>query len=413
MTPLLAASVTGHLPIVEHLISLSSVRREDRISALELLGATYVDKKRDMLSALSFWRRAMEDRYGLEPKVPKVIEVAHSHAAYDYVQEVNDFNALDELVMDPDEMRMQALVIRERILGPAHPDTSYYIRYRGAVYADAGRFDRCIELWTYALTMQQTILEPLSPMTQSSLLSFAELFSFMLGEAGRPVTRGRIVPPIDSNDMLLVFDKSLQEVKQGQEMLLKFPEHDRDTSALSRALVSSLHLACLLARLLVSTTTTVSANGTPVVEEKIDLDCMMGEELSKEELNIRRRVLKALHDLVSLKVSDQQSSYRKDLLTFKLLQVVLRSGRTALHLACYRDAALVGRYPACQFPSPHLVTTLLKVGADPNTVDDTGNTPLHLAALARPCPARLAQTLVEHGAHLVGDRFRCKRRHRK
>lgn len=305
MTPLLAASVTGHLPIVEHLISLATVSREDRIAALELLGATFVDKKRDMLSALSFWRRAMEDRYGQEPKIPKVIQVP-SHAAYDYVQEVNDFNALDELVMDPDEMRMQALVIRERILGPAHPDTSYYIRYRGAVYADAGRFDRCIELWTYALTMQQSILEPLSPMTQSSLLSFAELFSFMLGEAGRPVTRGRIVPPIDSNDMILVFDKALQEVRQGQEMLQKFPEHDRDTSALSRALVSALHIACLLARLLVTTTTAVGENGVAVVQERIDLDCMTGiraEELSKEELDIRRRVLKALHELVSLKVS--------------------------------------------------------------------------------------------------------------
>ncbi len=46
-------------------------------------------------------------------------------------------------------------MVRERVLGPAHPDTSYYIRYRGAVYADAGQFDRCIALWMYALNMQQ------------------------------------------------------------------------------------------------------------------------------------------------------------------------------------------------------------------------------------------------------------------
>ena len=57
--------------------------------------------------------------------------------------------------------------------------------FRGAVYADMGHFERCITLWMYALDMQQKILEPLSPMTQSSLLSFAELFSFMMSEGGR------------------------------------------------------------------------------------------------------------------------------------------------------------------------------------------------------------------------------------
>ena len=198
--------------------------------------------------------------------------------AYDFAQEINDLSALDELVMDPDEMRMQALLIRERILGPVHPDTSYYIRFRGAVYADSGRFDRCIELWTYALTMQQRILEPLNPMTQSSLLSFAELFSFMLGEAGRPITRGRVVPPIETADMLLVFNKAVKEVELGQKMLTEMTAtgEERDVSALNRALVIALHLACLLSRLI------------------DDETC---------ETDVRCKILRAIYDLINLKVN--------------------------------------------------------------------------------------------------------------
>lgn len=279
MTPLLAASVTGHVAIVEHLIGLPLVSREEKIAALELLGATYVDKKRDMVNALSFWRRAMEERYLKEPVIPK--PTREPVAAYDYSVEVSDLNALDELVMDPDEMRMQALLVRERILGPVHPDTSYYIRFRGAVYADSGRFDRCIELWTYALKMQQRILEPLNPMTQSSLLSFAELFSFMLGEAGRPITRGRVVPPIETTDMLLVFNRAVKEVELGQKLMTDpaFSSHEKDLSGLNRALVIALHLACLLSRL--------------IFEE----DCAD---------DIKKQILTSLYDLVKLNVSHKE-----------------------------------------------------------------------------------------------------------
>ena len=95
MTPLLAAAVTGHIHIVEHLISKGEqttesavtqtkrnnafairlkqmaffslaenlVSRKERIDALELLGATFVDKKRDMLGSYKLWKRAMEERY--------------------------------------------------------------------------------------------------------------------------------------------------------------------------------------------------------------------------------------------------------------------------------------------------------------------------------------------------------------
>ena len=56
--------MTGHIHIVEHLISKENlVSRKERIDALELLGATFVDKKRDMLGSYKLWKRAMEERF--------------------------------------------------------------------------------------------------------------------------------------------------------------------------------------------------------------------------------------------------------------------------------------------------------------------------------------------------------------
>lgn len=146
---------------------------------------------------------------------------------------------LDGLISDPDEMRMQALLIRERILGPQHPDTSYYIRYRGAVYADSGNFERCINLWKYALDMQQSNLEPLSPMTASSLLSFAELFSFMLQDRAK----GLLGTSVSFEDLMGILSKSVFEIERAVRQSGPMPP---DPAQLSKALSIILHLICLL-----------------------------------------------------------------------------------------------------------------------------------------------------------------------
>jgi hypothetical protein len=151
---------------------------------------------------------------------------------------------------------------------------------------------------------------------------------------------------------MTVFKKSVHEVEAGVKMLNKIPAGERDVTYLHRILVISLHLASLLTKLL--------------------------PELSSEE---RHKVHCFMYKLV-----------KQDVHT--------RLGCTALHLACSKDAALVGRYPACQFPSPHLADVLLTVGADVHCRDETGNLPLHLAAMSRPCTPALVQTLLDHGAHL-------------
>jgi len=49
---------------VEYIIGLPHlVSSKEKIDALELLGATFVDNKKDMLSAHRYWKRALDWRY--------------------------------------------------------------------------------------------------------------------------------------------------------------------------------------------------------------------------------------------------------------------------------------------------------------------------------------------------------------
>lgn len=50
---------------------------------------------------------------------------------------------------------MEGLAIRERILGRSCPELPHPIVFRGAVFADDARFDRCLSLWWHALELRQ------------------------------------------------------------------------------------------------------------------------------------------------------------------------------------------------------------------------------------------------------------------
>jgi ankyrin repeat protein len=159
MTPLLAAAVTGHSSIVEYLLTRSECTLLEKVHSLELLGATFVDKKHDMLSAYNYWKAALEMRTSsikisdknsnLEPNVDLTLEssiinqsniseisnnsigilnpsnkssgivdiqkvqysltksllVHHKPIeAYDYATEFMTQDELDEIIVDPDEV---------------------------------------------------------------------------------------------------------------------------------------------------------------------------------------------------------------------------------------------------------------------------------------------------------------------
>jgi ankyrin repeat protein len=342
MTPLLAAAVTGHAKIVEYICSRHDCNTVQMIDALELLGATYVDKKRDMLGAVDLWKRAMAQRLnyqvwkrgGGQPK-----------AAYCYAVEARTMDEVEDLLTDQDDMRMQALLIRERVLGPTHPDTSYYIRYRGAVYADTGEFERCTVLWMYALDMQQRSFDPLSQMTQSSFLSFAELFSFMLGDK----LEDELPQDVDYSQILVVFEKALTEARRGK---IAMQEAKDSKLSFNRLVLILMHFLKLL--------------------------CDIEEHMSKDD---RYKFRKMTYQLVKMELQGEKG--------FRLL-----------HFACAAATSNVGKHPVCQYPSLQVVKLLLHVGETVDCRDADGNTPLHIASMEQPCDPQIIDLLIDSGAHI-------------
>jgi len=75
-------------------------------------------------------------------------------------------------------------------------------------------------------------------------------------------------------------------------------------------------------------------------------------------------------------------------------------GRDVLQLVHSEHGTLVGRYPTCKFPSPHLTKALLRVGANVAAKDIDGNTALHLTALLHPWRPIMTVDLLDAGAHL-------------
>ncbi|KAL3317960.1 Protein fem-1 C [Cichlidogyrus casuarinus] len=88
-----------------------------------------------------------------------------------------------EPVVHAHSWNLQSMFIRLRLLGPDHNDAIYFIRFRGAYLADSNNMEACLSMWRLALIMQRIYLEPVSYVTQTTMLSFVEFIYYILTDS--------------------------------------------------------------------------------------------------------------------------------------------------------------------------------------------------------------------------------------
>ena len=175
LTPLLYACDQRSIELVEHIINRPECTKEQRIDALELLGATIAnDKSRDIKNAFSYMKRGMEMRYEdlAHPLLKKKMEPVEAY------QNRKESQTLEELALlegDDHAIGMEGLIIRERILGSDNPAILYEIRFRGDVLVDSEEYELCFGLWQRCMEKAMNCDVGITKYLEDSTILFGEM----------------------------------------------------------------------------------------------------------------------------------------------------------------------------------------------------------------------------------------------
>ncbi|KAI9561961.1 Fem-1-like protein B [Daphnia sinensis] len=350
MSPLLCAAERTKSGVVDYLMTRPEFSRRERIEALELLGASFANDKDsyNIDLAYNYLHRAMEMRFE-DPQqiVPK--QPVDPIEAYENWREVQTLAELESIRHNPNAIHMESLVIRERILSVNNPELPHPIVFRGAVFADDARFDRCISLWLHALRLRQRMQLTVS----KDLLRFAQVFSQVL----------HVGLELPFNVLEEVLASTAMELERNQTKISN-PGPKDDIEVIAEEMDCNVTTALYL----VTITTKLLSKAT-----------------SQQEHTIYRHVFK-----------------------LNRLNVRSKEGSSLLHLAASADTPVDEFHTVdiCRFPCASTCKLLIQCGFDVNAMDHRRNTPLHLI-VGYPKPISdfvtlhsIIMTLIEAGAHM-------------
>ncbi|CAH3193246.1 unnamed protein product, partial [Porites evermanni] len=127
LTPLLVASSLCNKAAVEELLKNQEVTKEQGIDALELLGATMVGRHFYISEGFSYLKRGMEERFA-DPLHPLLKQPMKPIDAYQNRQESQSLEELVEIGDSRNALKMESLIIIERVLGENNSELLNHIR---------------------------------------------------------------------------------------------------------------------------------------------------------------------------------------------------------------------------------------------------------------------------------------------
>ena len=348
MSPLHIAAESSQSEIVEYFISRPETSRVERLEALELLGASFANDKDNynINKAYQYMWLAMQERFSEENDI-LLKNVKQPIEAYENRVEAQNVRGLEQIKDDDDAIHMEALIVRERILGENNAEIPHPIIFRGAVFADALHFDRCTALWMRALVLKQRNERSVV----KDLLRFAQVFSQML----------HLGVEVDFAAALKVLEHNIVELQHDTVMVKQASSEDRD--AQTDVYECNIHTALYLL----------------VILTKLRFTKEQEFQLCKLVYRFNQRGL-----------------------------VLVEKGLTPLHMAVDESTVVDDFHvqDVVHFPNINLTRLLVKCGADVNAVDRQGNTPLHvIVKYSKPIGDfhslhGIIMMLIERGAHL-------------
>ncbi|KAI4460790.1 hypothetical protein MML48_5g00019050 [Holotrichia oblita] len=348
------ACLKGAVVIFEYLIRTINYSSERLANAHELLGSTFLDEHNDLYTALKHWKIAQsirETSKGIIPKRPAM----PPREAFQFQREFTTMSELENIMADLDSIRIQSLLIAERILGPYHKDTVFRLMFRGASYADMMRYQRCIDLWRRALEIR---VEKDSILYSDTCFTAQALVRFMVDYNEKHI-------PSDDNENTFVqrFEDSVAtfrilttDIAVARELLMVKPQYKRQLENFDKILKCITHLIYL----------------------------MLQTSKTKDQ---RRLVVELVANLIRI---NPKSATTDDTLLHMCVS----------KLNTIRSGYFMDEEPIVIFPEKQVIQFLLNLGAKVNARNESKCTPLHVATVSYNCNNWLVPLLLEYGAHI-------------